>query len=79
MAFCTTRTAVSSALLYVQENALVLICVVDRDSSVGMATSFGVDGPGNESRWGRDFPHTSIPALRPTRPPIQWVPGNFRV
>jgi hypothetical protein len=52
MTFCTTRTAESSALLYVQENALVLICVVDRDSSVGMATNFGVDGPGIESRWG---------------------------
>ena len=27
-----------------------------RDSSVGIATRYGVDGPGIESRWGRDFP-----------------------
>ena len=28
-----------------------------RDCSVGMATCYGLDGPGIESRWGRDFPH----------------------
>jgi hypothetical protein len=28
---------------------------------VGVATGYGLDGPGNESRWGRDFPHLSIP------------------
>jgi hypothetical protein len=31
-------------------------------SSVGMATGYGLDGPGIESRWGRDFPHLSRPA-----------------
>jgi hypothetical protein len=31
----------------------------DRDSSVGTATGYGLDGPGIESRWGRDFSHTS--------------------
>ena len=48
-----------------------------RDSSVGIATRYGLDGPGIESRWGRDFPHPSRPALGPTQPPIQWVPGLF--
>ena len=37
-----------------------------RDSSFGIATRYGLDGPGIESRWGRDFPHTSRPALGPT-------------
>ena len=29
-----------------------------RNSSVGIATRYGLDGPGIESRWGRDFPTT---------------------
>jgi hypothetical protein len=44
-------------------------------SSVNIATGYGLDGPGIESRWGRDFPHLSRPALRPIQPPVQWVPG----
>jgi len=44
-------------------------------SSVFVATRYGLDGPGIVSRWWRDFPHLSRPALRPTQPPIQWVPG----
>ena len=46
-----------------------------RNSSVGIATRYGLDGPGIESRWWRDFPHPSRPALGPIQPPVQWVPG----
>jgi len=34
-------------------------------SVVGTATAYGLDSPGIESRWRRDFPHLSRPALRP--------------
>jgi hypothetical protein len=40
---------------------------------VGIATGYGLDGPGIESRWGRDFSHSSRPALGHTQPSVQWV------
>jgi hypothetical protein len=49
-----------------------------RNSSVGIATSYGLDGPGIESRWWRDFPHPSRPALGPKHSPIQLVSGLSR-
>ena len=46
-----------------------------RDSSVGIASGYGLDGPRIEFPWGRDFPRLSRPVLGPTQPPVQWVPG----
>jgi len=42
-------------------------------SVVGIASRYGMNGPGIESRLGRDFPHLSRPALGSTQPPVQWV------
>ena len=35
--------------------------LVGRDSVFGIATRYGLDGPGVESRWRRDFPHPTGP------------------
>ena len=48
----------------------VCVCVCGPGGVVGIATAYGLDGPEIESRWGRDFPHLSKPALRPTQPPV---------
>jgi len=40
------------------------------DISVDITTRYGLDGPGNEFRWGRVFLNLSRPALGPTQPPI---------
>jgi hypothetical protein len=46
-------------------------------SVVSIATAYGLDGLGIESRWGRDFPLLSRLALRPIQPPVQWVPELY--
>jgi hypothetical protein len=54
-----------------------LVEALSRDSSVGIETRYGLDGPAIESRWGRDLAHPSRPALGPTQPSVQWVfPGG---
>ena len=58
-------------LLYLQNGCFYN---VGPDSSVGTTTRYGLDGPGIESHCGRDFPHSSRPALGPNQPPIKWVP-----
>jgi hypothetical protein len=50
---------------------------VGRDSSVGTAIRYGLDGPGIESRCGGDIPHSSRPAMGLIEPPVHWVPGLF--
>ena len=54
----------TSYKLQVFTNVIPTRCI--RDSSVDIATRKGLDGHGIKSRWGRDFSHSSRPALGPT-------------
>jgi hypothetical protein len=80
---CVTACADVICILYIIPVTLlcqtkyILYCFIVRGrySVVGIATRYGLDGPGIDSRWGRDFPHPSRPALGPTQLPVRWVPG----
>ena len=63
----TTVTLLKFTYAYIQITA--------QDSIAGIVIHHELDSLGIESRWGRDFPHLSRPAVRPTQPAIQWVPG----
>jgi hypothetical protein len=67
-----------SCMLILQHFHFIKSLNVGRGSSFGIAACCALDGPGIESRWGRDFPHPSRPALEPNQPPLQWVPGHSR-
>jgi len=57
----------------VSEDSSVLSGIFVRSgtgNSISIATGYGLDGPGIESRWGRDFSNLSRPALGPTQPPV---------
>ena len=46
-----------------------------RNGVVSIATVCALNGPGINTLCGRDFSHSSIPALKHTQPPTQWVPA----
>ena len=46
-------------------------------TSVGIATDYGMDGPGSNPG-GDEIFRPSRPAQRPTQTPVNWVPGVSR-
>jgi len=60
-----------------QINVPVLAKCCGPGSSVGIATDYGLDGPGSNPGWDEIF-RPSRPALGPTQAPVKWVPGLSR-
>jgi hypothetical protein len=61
-------------MLFGTEFIQLLQRIVGRDSSVGIATRYGPDGPGIESRWGTRF--SALVQTGPGAHPAFWTLGT---
>ena len=74
---CVLARTCDFSPIYIFKFQAVLFLTRGPGSSVSIVTDYGLDGPGIESRWGEIF-RPSRPALGPSQPPVQWVPGLSR-
>ena len=79
-AFCIFTQSSQSVRL--TSSIVSLLCNIKscwdaRGSAVGILTRYGLDGPGIEFLWERNYLHLSRPTLVPTQPPVQCLPGFF--
>jgi len=58
-------------------NKRYLYLKVGRDSSVCIATRYGLDAPRIQSRWGERFSAPVQNGLEAPQPPVKCVPGVF--
>jgi hypothetical protein len=76
----TTETALTTCFGYTSHHHVSLFERCERDSVVGTETCYRTEGPTFEPRWEQDIfssLYLSRPALGPTQPPLQGVPGPF--
>ena len=70
------KNIADNKIKFLFQNLLKL--TVTRDSLVGLATNYGLDGPGIETRCGLDCSHLTVTSLGHNEPPIQWVLNHLR-
>jgi len=56
---------------------IMYLCLSGPGSSVGLATDYGLDGPGSNPG-GDEIFRPSKPTLGPTQPPVHWVQSLSR-
>jgi hypothetical protein len=61
--------------IYIPYSVFKFMIHQSRDSSIGVATGYGLDGPGRGNVFLCSI--ASRLAFEPTRLPIQWVPGGL--
>ena len=72
--YCTTLKTEAERFAEMLVFIPVYQCTVWAGSSVGIATDYGLDGPGSNPGGDQIF-RPSRSALGPTQAPVQWVPG----
>ena len=74
-AVCIRAVRALHVCTHVHTHTHIYVCGPGR--SVGIATDYGLEGPGSNPS-GDEIFLPSRPALGPPHPPVQWVPGLSR-
>jgi hypothetical protein len=75
--YLTTLSVPSNGKIIKVGKHIIQAKSVGRDTAVGIATRYGLDGTGIVSRWGRNFLQPSRPDLVPTLSSVQRVLSLF--